>query len=215
MCAAPSSFLLLRFEIGKVESSQWRQTTDPKVDNGSPFPRTNAAPKMREFERMKEGSRRRNGACGCRRHESTRNDRSPVRKILVRRHVLLQLDGGGVPSDCHFSQHVASLVVFRFTGSWRGRVFQRHAESNFARERSSGVPPCSIRASGRTVPRRVSRAARVDVGFLAGFARAFRASSDPGTRSSFAESRIAFSLSNRGSPTITKPENGRVPFKRI
>lgn len=90
-----------------------------------------------------------------------------------------------------FSQHVASLVAFRFTGSWRGRVFQRHAESNFARERSSGVPPCSIRASGRTVPRRVSRAARVDVGFLAGFARAFRASSDPGTRSSFAESRIA------------------------
>jgi len=73
----------------------------------------------------------------------------------------------------------------------RGRVFQRHAESNFAHERSSGVPPCSIRASGRTVPRRVSRAARVDVDFLAGFARAFRASSDPGTRSSFAESRIA------------------------
>ena len=57
---------------------------------------------MREFERMKEGSSVETTPCGCRRHESTRNDRSPVRKILVRRHVLLQLDGGGVPSDCHF-----------------------------------------------------------------------------------------------------------------
>lgn len=57
---------------------------------------------MREFERMKEGSGVETAPCGCRRHESTRNDRSPVRKILVRRHVLLQLDGGGVPSDCHF-----------------------------------------------------------------------------------------------------------------
>ena len=55
----------------------------------------------------------------------------------------------------------------------RGRVFQRHAESNFARERSSGVSPCSIRASGRTVPRRVARAARVDVGFLAGLRALF------------------------------------------
>lgn len=57
---------------------------------------------MREFERMKEGSGVETAPCGCRRHESTRNDRSPVRKILVRRHVLLQLDGGGVPSHCHF-----------------------------------------------------------------------------------------------------------------
>ena len=64
----------------------------------------------------------------------------------------------------------------------RGRVFQRHAESNFARERSSGVPPCSIRASGRTVPRRVARAARVDVGFLAGLRALFVLVINPGTR---------------------------------
>ena len=102
LCAAPSSFLLLRFENGKVGSANGGRRRTWKEDNGSPLPLTNAAPKMREFERMKEGSSVETAPCGCRRHESTRNDRSPVRKILVRRHVLLQLDGVGVPSHCHF-----------------------------------------------------------------------------------------------------------------
>ena len=80
----------------------------------------------------------------------------------------------------------------------RGRVFQRHAESNFARERSSGVPPCSIRASGRTVPRRVARAARVDVGFLAGLRALFVLVINPGTRfviGSWRAAGLQFSLS--------------------
>ena len=110
LCAAPSPFLLLRFEIGKVElangkvelANGGRRRTRRWITRFSQFPRTNAAPKMREFERMKEGSGVETAPCGCRRYESTRNDRSPVRKILVRRHVLLQLDGGGVPSHCHF-----------------------------------------------------------------------------------------------------------------
>ena len=138
-------------------------------------------------------------------------------KILVRRHVLLQLDGVGVPSHVIFSTRGVPRC-FSVHRKRRGRVFQRHAESNFARERSSGVPPCSIRVSVERY--RVACLQKcVDVGFLAGFARAYSSSIRERALSLAAgvqpDCNFRSPVSNRGSPTISKPENEGMPFKRI
>jgi hypothetical protein len=66
----------------------------------------------------------------------------------------------------------------------------------------------------------VARAARVDVGFLAGLRALFVLVINPGTRLSLAagvqpDCNFRSPVSNRGSPTISKPENEGMPFKRI
>lgn len=172
---------------------------------------------MREFERMKEGSSVETAPYRCRRHESTRNDRSPVRKILVRRHVLLQLDGVGVPSHCHFlintwrpsllfgSPEAARSSLSASRGvEFRARTFEWGTSVLNSRVRSNGT------ASQRVLTWVFSRVC----------ARFSCSSINPRTRLSLADGvqpdcNFRSPVSNRGSPTISKPENEGMPFKRI